>query len=179
MRQGSGKPGGKGLYVEQNYPILNERDDAPVSSGLLLLRIVTGLVFFMHGWQKLVDDGMGTTQDNFDAMGAPMPNITAPIVTFVELVGGVMLMLGALTAIVGILLVIDMVAAFFIVHVENGFFVSAGGFELVFLLGGAALALVIAGPGSYSADAMIGLPGMRKIDRGRGRAQQLDNPERL
>lgn len=165
--------------MQQNYPILNEREDAPVSSGLLLLRVVTGLVFFMHGWQKLVDDGISTTQANFDAMGAPMPDITAPIVTFVELIGGVLLMLGALTAIAGILLAIDMVAAFFIVHVENGFFVMNGGFELVLLLGAAALTLVIAGPGSYSVDAMLGLPGMRKFDRGEGRARQLGSPETL
>lgn len=165
--------------MEQNYPILREREDAPVSSGLLLLRVVTGLVFFMHGWQKLFDFGLSGTEESFVAMGVPMPEITAPVVTFVELIGGLMLMLGALTPIVGILLVIDMVSAFFIVHVENGFFVMNNGFELVLMLGAPALTLVIAGPGSYSVDAMAGLPGMRKIDRGRGRAQQLGTPERI
>lgn len=165
--------------MQQNYPILRERDDAPVSSGLLVLRVVTGLVFFMHGWQKLFDDGISATRDGFDAMGVPLPAVTAPLVTFLELIGGLMLMVGALTAIVGILLVVDMTAAFFIVHVEHGFFVANNGFEFVLLLGSAALALVIAGPGSYSVDAMLGLPGMSKVDRGRGRPQRLGTEERM
>jgi len=138
--------------------------DQGISSGLLVLRVVVGLVFFMHGWQKLIDNGIGATQQGFDAMGAPLPGITAVIVTFVELIGGAMLIAGFLTRIVGILLTINMVAAMLIVHVENGFFAANGGYELVFLLAGGALALVIAGPGAYSADAMVGLPGVVRSD---------------
>lgn len=134
-------------------------EDGAVDSGLLVLRVVTGLVFFMHGWQKLIDDGISATQVGFDMMGAPLPDITAVIVTFVELIGGAMFIVGALTRIIGLLLVIDMVGAFFIVHVENGFFVANGGFELVLLLGMATLSLVIAGPGRYSVDMFLGLPG--------------------
>lgn len=145
MRQGS-------------YPV-QDREDGAIDSGLLLLRVATGLVFFMHGWQKLIDQGISATQSGFDMMGAPLPDVTAVIVTFVELIGGAFLIAGALTRIVGVLLAIDMAGAFFIVHVENGFFVSNGGFELVLLLGLAALSLVIAGPGRYSVDAMLGLTG--------------------
>lgn len=145
MRQGS-------------YPV-QDREDGAIDSGLLLLRVATGLVFFMHGWQKLIDQGISATQSGFDMMGAPLPDVTAVIVTFVELIGGTFLIVGALTRIVGVLLAIDMAGAFFIVHVENGFFVSNGGFELVLLLGLAALSLVIAGPGRYSVDAMLGLTG--------------------
>ncbi|HLU34394.1 MAG TPA: DoxX family protein [Thermomicrobiales bacterium] len=145
MRQGS-------------YPV-QDREDGAIDSGLLLLRVATGLVFFMHGWQKLIDQGISATQSGFDMMGAPLPDVTAVIVTFVELIGGAFLIAGALTRIVGVLLAIDMAGAFFIVHVENGFFVSNGGFELVLLLGLAALSLVIAGPGRFSVDAMLGLTG--------------------
>ncbi len=145
MRQGS-------------YPV-QDREDGAIDSGLLLLRVATGLVFFMHGWQKLIDQGISATQSGFDMMGAPLPDVTAVIVTFVELIGGTFLIVGALTRIVGVLLAIDMAGAFFIVHVENGFFASNGGFELVLLLGLAALSLVIAGPGRYSVDAMLGLTG--------------------
>lgn len=129
-----------------------------IGIGLLLLRVVTGLVFFMHGWQKLVDNGIGQTQTGFDGMGAPVPDITAVIVTFVELIGGIALILGALTQIAGILLTIDMASALFIVHIDNGFFVSNMGYELVFLLGGAALSLVLTGPGAIAVDQMVGTP---------------------
>lgn len=142
----------------RDQPSLAPQEPA-VSSALLVLRIVAGIVFFMHGWQKLVDDGISATQQGFDGMGAPLPDITAVIVTFVELVGGTMLIAGALTRIVAILLVIDMVSAMVIVHIENGIFVTNGGYELVFLLAGISLALGIAGPGAYSADAISGLPG--------------------
>jgi len=127
-----------------------------IGLGLLLVRVVTGVVFFMHGWQKLVDNGIGQTQIGFDGMGAPVPDISAVIVTFVELIGGIALILGALTQIAGILLTIDMVSALFIVHIENGFFVANMGYELVFLLGGAALGLALTGPGPFAIDRMVG-----------------------
>lgn len=111
----------------------------------------------MHGYQKLFDNGIGATQDSFDMMGVPVPNITAVIVTFLELIGGVALILGVVTRIVALLLAIDMLAAMFIVHVENGFFASTGGYEFVLMLAGACVALMIAGAGPYSVDASIGL----------------------
>ena len=126
---------------------------------LLVLRVVAGLVFFMHGYQKLFDDDLSTTQTGFDGMGAPLPDITAVIVMFVELIGGLALILGVLTGIFAALHLIDMVSAFVIVHVENGFFVMNGGFELVFLLAGAATVLLLTGAGAFLVDAMLGLPG--------------------
>lgn len=128
-----------------------------VDLALLVARVVAGLVFFMHGYQKLFDNGIPATQTAFDGMGAPMPDITAVIVAFLELIGGVALIAGALTRSFAVLLAIDMAAAFFIVHVENGFFAINGGFELVLLLAATATALTLAGAGAFSVDAMFGL----------------------
>jgi putative oxidoreductase len=128
-----------------------------VNLGLLLIRVVTGIVFFMHGYQKLVDNGISATQQGFDAMGVPLPDITAVVVTFVELIGGAALILGAFTAVVGLLLAVDMLAALFIVHIDAGFFAMNGGFELVLLLGSMALGVAIAGPGQFSVDALTNL----------------------
>jgi putative oxidoreductase len=41
--------------------------------------------------------------------------------------------------------------------IDSGFFVSNGGIELVLLLGGASLALALAGAGRFSVDAALGL----------------------
>jgi putative oxidoreductase len=139
---------------------------ATVDLALLVLRIVAGLVFFMHGYQKLFDNGISATQTGFDGMGAPLPDITAVIVTFLELVGGLALMAGVLTRVFAMLLAIDMIAAFFIVHVENGFFAMNGGVELVLLLAGVAAALAIAGPGAYAVDSVMNLAGRTTRSQG-------------
>ncbi len=130
-----------------------------VGVGLSILRVATGFVFFMHGYQKLVTDGIDDTEQFFSRVGAPLPEYTASLVAYAELIGGVMLLIGMLTQLVAAVLFIDMAAAFFIVHFENGFFVTENGYELVFLLGGAALAVMLTGPGSYSVD--NALPGTR------------------
>jgi putative oxidoreductase len=135
-------------------------EQATIDAGLLMLRVVTGLVFFMHGYQKLVDFGISNTQSAFDGMGARLPDLTAVIVTFVEIIGGAALVMGALTRVFAILLVIDMAAAFFIVHAGNGFFVTEGGYELVTILGAAALSLVLTGPGAFSVDAVLRIPAL-------------------
>ena len=139
--------------------VFNEGNDNAISSGLLVLRIVTGIAFFMHGWQKLVDYGLSATQGSFEAMGVPMAETAAVVATFIELVGGAMLIAGVLTRIVGLVLAIEMAAALFTVHLGNGFFIGTNGIELVLVLGGAALALAITGPGRYAVDAFIPAPG--------------------
>ena len=131
---------------------------ATIDAGLLVLRVVAGVVFFMHGYQKLFDNGISATQTGFDMMGAPLPDVTAVIVTFLELVGGIALVAGVMTRVVAALLAIDMVAAFAIVHQENGFFAANGGFELVLLLAGVAVALMVTGAGAYAVDAILALP---------------------
>jgi putative oxidoreductase len=135
---------------------------ATVDVGLLVLRVATGLVFFMHGYQKLFDNGISATQTGFDGMGAPLPDITAVLVTFLELVGGLALIVGVLTRILGLLLAVDMAAAYLIVHQENGFFAANGGFELVFLLAGAAIGLALTGPGAYAIDSVLSFGGRNR-----------------
>ncbi|AGT30619.1 oxidoreductase [Geobacillus genomosp. 3] len=59
--------------------------------GAFLLRIVTGFIFFAHGWVKW-QRGLEEAADSFAAMGLPGP--LAYIVTIVELAGGWAMMLG-------------------------------------------------------------------------------------
>ncbi len=129
-----------------------------IDLGLLVLRVVTGLVFFLHGWQKLFDNGLAATEAGFEFMGAPMPGITSVIVTFLELVGGAALIVGAFTRLAALLLAIDMLGAIFIFHIDFGFFMENGGIELVLILAAAALALFFTGGGRYSVDEVMDLP---------------------
>ena len=120
--------------------------------GLLVARIVLGAIFAAHGYQKLVTFGLAGVTESFRGMGVPAPEIAAPVVAVVELVGGIALIIGAFTAIAGLLLAIDMLVAALLAHVPQGLFIDAGGWELVGALGAGALTLAAVGAGRFSLD---------------------------
>ena len=92
----------------------------------------------------------------FGSLGIPAAGFFAVVVSLLELLGGLALILGFATRLVGLLLAIDMLVALFTVHISNGFFVSEGGYELVLLLGAAALAFALMGANSNSLDSRMG-----------------------
>ncbi len=73
------------------------------------------------------------------------------------------LILGVLTRLFGLLLTGDMLVAMLLVHRPNGFFAGNGGVELVLLLGAAALALALTGPGALAFDNLKLLPFERRF----------------
>ncbi len=85
-------------------------------------------------------------------MGIPLAEIVAPVIATLELVGGIALILGILARPVALLLTLDMLGALVLVHLTSGVFVANNGYELVLLLGAAALAIALVGPGRISAD---------------------------
>ena len=125
---------------------------AATSLGLLVLRVVVGGVFAAHGAQKIFEYTLPGTIGSFAGMGVPLPEIAAPVVAFVELIGGILLALGLFTRPVGILLAVDMVVALVAVHLPAGLWVGEGGYEFVAVLGVAALALAFTGAGRFSLD---------------------------
>ncbi|MFG3421387.1 DoxX family protein [Micromonospora sp. NPDC047730] len=122
---------------------------------MLLARIGVGIVFFAHGWQKLVTNGVDGTAAFFDQAGVPLPTLSAWFATGVELLGGAALILGAVVPIAGVLLALDMLGAFVFVHAGNGLFVDKGGYELVLALGAASLLLAAVGAGRLSVDHLL------------------------
>ncbi|MPV89632.1 DoxX family membrane protein [Georgenia ruanii] len=123
---------------------------------LLLARVGLGAVFLAHGLQKFVSNGMGATAEGFAAMGVPAPTLAAWFAALVETVGGAALILGALTAVFGVLLAINMIGALLLVHLPNGIWVTDNGYELVLALAAGALALAAAGAGRFGVDAVLG-----------------------
>lgn len=142
---------------------------APLRDPLLLIgRVVVGIVFMAHGWQKIAQDGLEATSQGFVAMGVPLAEVAAPVVAVAELLGGALLIVGLFTGITGIVLAIDMAVAAILVHLSAGVFVTEGGWELVGALGAAALVLSAVGPGRLALDRLLG--GSKRSSRRRSTA---------
>jgi len=110
--------------------------------GLLILRVVIGLVFLMHGIGKLTH--MDNTIGFFTQIGIPMANLAAWVMALVETAGGVALILGVALPIVALMLAIDMVVAILKVQLRKGLI---GGYELELTLLAGLVCLMLAGPG--------------------------------
>ena len=123
-------------------------------AALLFLRVTTGLVFFMHGWQKW-EGGVAQTSAFLTSLQFPAPDLFAMLLIAIEVIGGLALMLGAYTRLAAKLTAIVAVVALLVVHVDQGFFISEGGFEFILLILAASFALLVLGPGKWSADRMF------------------------
>lgn len=88
-------------------------------------------------------------------MGVPAPTISAWIAALVEFVGGILILAGAFQPIVGIIVALQMAAAWAIAHTGAGIFVGDGGPELVIVIGAGALLLAAFGSGRFSVDAVL------------------------
>jgi len=125
------------------------------SCGQTILRIVVGVIFLIHGWQKIHAIGFHGVAGMFGQIGIPLPTITAAIVILVEFLGGIALILGLATRPAALLLAIDMAGAIFFVHFKNGFYVNHGGYEFALSLLAACLALALNGGGALAIDSLI------------------------
>lgn len=122
---------------------------------LLVTRVALGVVFIAHGWQKFTEWGLDGTGAAFGQMGVPLPTVSAWFAAIIELAGGAALLAGLAVPLVALLLAVDMIGALLIVHLGNGVFVSAGGYELVLTLAAASLLLAVSGAGRFSVDRLI------------------------
>ena len=123
--------------------------------GATLLRIVVGVVFLMHGYQKLFVWGFHGVGGFLGQVGIPFAGFFAVVVTLLEFVGGAALVLGLFTRPIAALLAIDMLVAVLAVKLKGGFFAPDGiEFELLLLV--ASLWLALTGAGAASLDARLG-----------------------
>ena len=121
---------------------------------LLIARLALGAVMVAHGWQKLDQGGLGGTADGFEAMGIPLAPAAAAFAIAIEIGGGVLVLLGALTPVVGVLWALNMAGAWWFVH-RDAFFAADGGYELVLVLGVLGLVLAVTGAGRLSVDRFL------------------------
>ena len=131
----------------------------------LPLRLILGLGFVIHGWEKIADGTKGF-QGMLQMTGIPGGAAMAWFVALLEFLGGLALILGAFVLIVSVLLIINMLVAMVTVHLPHGFsFLNITGmgpegptfgmpgYEVNLLYIAGLLALVLGGAGLYSVDA--------------------------
>ena len=117
----------------------------------LVLRVATGLIFALHGWQKL-EMGVPGVTGFLSSLGFPMPAFFAVVLIAAELIGGILLILGAFTHWAAKILAIVAIVALVSVHLPNGFFMANGGYEFMLLILASTLSLMITGPGKWALD---------------------------
>lgn len=126
------------------------------SLGLLVLRVIAGLGLMLHGWPKI--------QNAFSWMGpnAGVPGFLQALAALSEFGGGLALILGLLTPLAALGIAITMLVAATTVHMAKGDpFVRSGpppggSYELAAIYFAIALLLLLAGPGRFSLDYLLG-----------------------
>lgn len=93
--------------------------------GLFILRLGVGAIFLMHGWMKLFGGQESFVREMLAMVGWSMPDAIWWVVTLVELLGGLMLVLGVFARYAALALAIEMVVAVLLFHLRQGFFIVA------------------------------------------------------
>lgn len=132
--------------------------DGAFDLALLLVRAVLGCTIFLHGYNHLFGPGgVEGTARWFASLGFRPAKVHALMSGYVELAAGVGLVLGLLNALACAALIGTMCVAGWAAHRPKGFFVFRDGYEYVLVIGVAALALALLGPGSISLDSAVGV----------------------
>ncbi|HEY5820482.1 MAG TPA: DoxX family protein [Propionibacteriaceae bacterium] len=130
--------------------------------GLLIARIGLGAILLLHGWLRWQGEGQGVAKqvEYLNQFGTPYPEVAAWTAIIFELVGGIFLIVGALTPLVGIGIVVQQVLTiaytnwFEIVNVASARPYNPA-FELNITLGLLGLVFVVFGAGKVSIDRLF------------------------
>jgi putative oxidoreductase len=130
-----------------------------VSLGLLVIRLVIGVLFIGHGAQKLLGwfggHGLKGTGGWFESIGMK-PGVTMALVAgLAELIGGILFTFGLLTPLAAILIAATMFMAIIKVHGQNGIWATSNGYEYNLTLLAVAIGIALIGPGQYALDAIL------------------------
>jgi putative oxidoreductase len=130
-----------------------------INIGLLMIRLVIGVLFMGHGTQKLFGwfggYGVKGTGGWLESIGIK-PGVTmAFLAGLSELLGGLLFALGLLTPLAGVIIAGTMVIAIAKVHGPNGLWSTQNGYEYNLVLLAVTLGIALTGPGQYALDAFL------------------------
>ena len=132
-----------------------------MDTGLLIARVVFGLLMAAHGTQKLFGwfggYGLAGTAGFFEQLGFRPGKLFAGAAAGTETVAGLLVAFGLLGPLGPALIVSVMIVAAATVHWQHGLFAANNGIEVPLLYGVAALTLALTGYGAFSLDAALAL----------------------
>ena len=132
-----------------------------ISLGLLVIRVVVGLIVAAHGAQKVFGwwggPGFAGWTGALKSMRIRPALPWAVASAASEVLGGVAVAVGFLTPLAAFGIVASQLVAVALIHIPHGFWVSKGGFEFNLSIVAAMLAVALAGPGAYSLDRLFGI----------------------
>ncbi|AJY74677.1 DoxX family protein [Paenibacillus beijingensis] len=127
--------------------------------GLLLIRVIVGVLFIGHGAQKLFGmfGGYGPkgTGGWMESVGIRPGVAMAVFAGLLELIGGALFTVGLLTPVAALLIALTMLGAIVKVHGPNGLWATANGYEYPLVLLVVVIGVALIGAGAYSLDALF------------------------
>jgi putative oxidoreductase len=128
---------------------------------LLVARIGLGGILIAHGWRRWQHLGVRSQIDYLRQFGTPYPEVAAYGATLLELVGGIFLIVGALTPLVALAVLVQQVLTISYTNYFRGRYLTdlegnyVGGYEYNVALGVLALVFVVFGAGRASVDQLF------------------------
>lgn len=135
-------------------------DTTTLDIALLIARIALGVVFIIHGGEKLGlfgGQGHGMLVGMMKSQGVALAPLLGWAATLSEFVGGILVLLGLLTPLGAALIISTMIVAIHTVHWQKGFSNPKGGYEYNLVLSLIAVVLILLGAGSLSLDNVLGI----------------------
>ncbi|MGH3585112.1 MAG: DoxX family protein [Pseudonocardia sp.] len=124
---------------------------------LLVARIGLGVIMIAHA--KLEYDFAGGSLagvgEMFAQVGVPLPTISGPANVLFEFAGGAAMILGLGVPVVGVVMALNMVGAWLLVHTSALFSMDHNGPELVLTLALLSLVFAVVGSGRFGLDHVI------------------------
>ena len=119
--------------------------------GITAVRVTMGIILIVAGFQKFAG-GLGGFAGFVGSAGIPAPGLMAPLVAVLELVGGLLVLLGVGTRWLGVLFVLEFLVVAFVVKLPRTGWDAT---RIDFMMLAGSLMLFLAGAGKASVDEML------------------------
>jgi putative oxidoreductase len=124
---------------------------------LLVARVGLGVLMIGHAWLMFSFGGysLAGVGQLFAQIGVPLPAVAGTANVLLESVGGVAMILGLAVPAVGVLMALNMVGAWLLVHTSGLYAMDHNGPETVIAIGLLSLVLAVSGSGRFGLDHLI------------------------